>query len=285
MIYRLWTESEIQTLKSGWWGASKSSITSLFPTRTWSGIGMKARRLGLRRDTSKLSRNSFLMGNKCSVKYSYNKKYFDSITNESCYWAGFIAADGYIRTKPQQMSVIVVLSEKDKNQLYKFSEAVAFTGKILEYKSGPYRSAFLGFHGASEIIEGLKNNFNVTHNKSKYLPPPNLIEESHIISYMVGFIDGDGCIDTYKSGKYNYLRLGLICSCSEILEWFKYWFDLWSHTNRLNPAVVTKGRSGNWYNYGVGGSRAEAVLQKLNSIELPRMERKWERLVKFSRGG
>lgn len=216
--------------------------------------------------------------------YSHNKNYFDEVTNESCYWAGFIAADGHIRSNHNTGrldTLCIDLGSKDREHLETFCKHIEYTGIIGDYLNNSYSHASLTINQAVEVISDLSKNFNVYNFKSKILEPPTFIEESHMISYMVGLIDGDGSIfSTTDKWNNTYLNLAIASSTSEILEWFKSWFDLWYPNYQGRNAKVRKLSSSNSFTYSVIGIRAENILHKLNCVDLPRLNRKWERLNK-----
>ena len=62
----------------------------------------------------------------------YNVRFFDTYTSESCYWAGFIAADGYIRN--DRDAVCIHLCNIDINHLYKIKELTDYEGNISNSK-------------------------------------------------------------------------------------------------------------------------------------------------------
>ena len=55
--------------------------------------------------------------------------FFESYNPYSCYWAGFILADGYVRTEKRNL-LSIKLSIKDLSHLEKFKEAIKFEGSI-----------------------------------------------------------------------------------------------------------------------------------------------------------
>jgi hypothetical protein len=65
---------------------------------------------------------------KMSPRFKYKTDFFSTYTKESCYWAGLIAADGYIRYNRDE--VLLSLKYDDIDLIQKFSNQIKFTGEI-----------------------------------------------------------------------------------------------------------------------------------------------------------
>ena len=64
-------------------------------------------------------------------KYNCNDNYFDKNTQESFYWAGFIAADGCVMRRGKNSKILSIsIHTKDIDHLYKFKKAIGFAGPI-----------------------------------------------------------------------------------------------------------------------------------------------------------
>lgn len=251
-----WTGAEIDIVRKNY-NRNPGDLLGLLSNRTKKSIIHKAAQLGL---------------SKRQI-YSHDKKFFGVPTNESCYWAGFVAADGSIS---RDGYLRIGLSGKDRIQLENFVRAVNFDGPIVfYYNNSNHPCVRMRLDAARVLIMDLEEVFNVAYNKSQYLPPPNLIDESHILAYMVGYIDGDGCICITRD---NYLSLKIVSSTKEILDWFKYWFDLWDSGIRACPAIPRKISGINCYEYRIEGNRVRTILNKLLVVRVPRLERKWNKV-------
>ena len=88
------------------------------------------------------------------------------------------------------------------------------------------------------------------------------------MAYIVGYIDGDGCISHDKS------RIQLIGTKS-VLEWIKSWFDCWCLPSGKRKCAVVTNR-GKYYLYGVSGYRAKYLISKMLALDVPMLERKWK---------
>lgn len=156
---------------------------------------------------------------KRTVKYTYDIHAFDTYTPESCYWAGFIAADGNLRKN--RNSLTIKLHIMDKEHLNKFAKFIDFKGNIQIENPiclNPLKQyCKIVINGEFFPIK-LKQNFNITPQKTYTLQPPN-IPEDMIPHYIRGYFDGDGsisgknrsnCTASFTSGSkdlLNFLRL------------------------------------------------------------------------------
>src|ERR1035437_6230433 len=113
-----WTKEEMQILTTNYGKILSKEIQKLLPTRSVVAISIKAKELGLKGDPSITRRI-----------YGVNDNYFNAPSNENCYWAGFIAADGNIHSKKKRL-LRLKLQEKDKNHLEKYIKCLNFSGHI-----------------------------------------------------------------------------------------------------------------------------------------------------------
>jgi len=162
------------------------------------------------------------------VRYGINEAYFDSITEGSAYWAGFIFADGHIRSKGSgQRGIKIGLSSKDTNHLEKFKDSLDFLGTIREYEpaAGCYPSAYkiveLVFT-SDRIVSGLESLGMV----GDRIPIEAIDSDRH---FWRGMVDGDGSVGVSK-GK----PVITLCGKIGILEKFlKYLNDSGVATRRV----------------------------------------------------
>ena len=114
-----------------------------------------------------------------------NETYFDNPnTEKSAYWAGFIAADGYIY-KPNNY-VRLEINIKDKQHLELLGNDI---GKnVTEYNK--HNSCKLTI-SSKHIINTLEQ-YNITQNKSLTLQFPTNINTDNIHHFIRGYFDGDG---------------------------------------------------------------------------------------------
>lgn len=129
---------------------------------------------------------------KRTPKIRVNHFFFSEYNENSCYWAGFILADGYIRTK-NRFTLEIKLQKRDVNHLKKFKEAINYKDRVIERET--YYSITIS---SPQIIEDLQNNFEIKNKKSLTCYISNKIPQKFLKDYIRGYFDGDGCI-TYTS--------------------------------------------------------------------------------------
>lgn len=129
---------------------------------------------------------------KKTPKTNVNHFYFSEYTENSCYWAGFILADGYIRTN-KRFTLEITLQNQDVNHLYQFKKEINFDGRIIlkELHSGIHISS-------SQIVGDLGKNFSIYNKKSLTCSIDENIPVEYLKDYIRGYFDGDGCI-TYTT--------------------------------------------------------------------------------------
>ncbi|MBU1173421.1 MAG: hypothetical protein KKD44_27955 [Proteobacteria bacterium] len=135
-------------------------------------------------------------------KNKYNIYFFSEYTKESAYWAGFIMADGNVCYTSPKYYVQIGLSEKDKDHLQKFSNAINFAGPIYDYKKG--KASSISVRG-KWFVNDLLNKYGITERKSlttKY--PEQLPKELHS-HFIRGYFDGDGSVPKKHSATISFI--------------------------------------------------------------------------------
>jgi len=141
---------------------------------------------------------------------------FEHYTQESCYWAGFLAADGCIDVNG---TIRIELGGKDKEQVDKFklfcksSHSISHNTLKDSYK--------IGFC-SKKIKDDLYFNYSVTVDKTHNLILPALTAEQYP-HYIRGFFDGDGCITEFFNNRPTasfrvFLTSGSLAFLEELLE-------------------------------------------------------------------
>lgn len=125
------------------------------------------------------------------LKYNknVNHKVFEKITTKpAAYWAGFIAADGYVARN----FVRIELGKKDEEQIDNFIKFVNGDSDSKRYRTGK-----LGQHSVSVSIHSKKIYRNLCSlglqsPKSKKNLYPGFRKKELKLAYLLGFYDGDG---------------------------------------------------------------------------------------------
>jgi hypothetical protein len=134
------------------------------------------------------------------VRYKCNENFFKHETQESLYWAGFIAADGCVKKNKNRHDLQIGLSQKDKLHLEKFKLAIDYDGPIRDFLvKNSKRNPKWNDTWKSEIAITSKqifddlHIFNIVPRKSLiYTFPTYLINNPMVHHFMRGYFDGDG---------------------------------------------------------------------------------------------
>lgn len=267
MKFTRWTADEVQILRNAYKSRLPyEEIYSLLPHRTKCAISSKAGKLSLtdRREAARAKR----FGRR---KYSLNYDFFGSITPDSAYWAGFIAADGNIAEFPTP-KLTITLNTRDRAHLEELRNLIGYTGKVYDGKSVcnglAYPSSSLSMSVRPTTINDLARIFSITPNKSLTLLPPNLAELAHIASFIAGYIDGDGSINLCK--RDNLMRLG-VRGTLPILTWIKQQFDQWEPSKTMAKVSISDG----YPKYQLCGNRFHKISKILLRHTPTYLARKW----------
>lgn len=135
-------------------------------------------------------------------RVNFNENFFSKFSELSCYWAGFIAADGCITNNSKRKFLTIALQEKDQIHLENFSKQLESSNlKIIKRfatcknKKYPYSSIILY---SKKICEDLEKNFNIVKQKTLKTIYPTKMPEKYSLDFIRGYIDGDGSISIYK---------------------------------------------------------------------------------------
>lgn len=143
---------------------------------------------------------------------------FDTYTPESCYWAGFIAADGnlFIDKNRGTYRVSIKLGIKDKLHLEKFKNAVGCKHRINITKEND--RVYIQIY-SKHMTNSIYSNFNIVPAKSLILqPPPNNLPRHLIKHYLRGCFDGDGHTN-HKEGT-TYCNFNIVSASNRFIKWF-----------------------------------------------------------------
>lgn len=240
-----WSDEERSILKDNYNSISLLDIVKMLPKRGYGGVRHQVIKLGLH-----LSNNL--------RKYYINKQCFNDINYNSCYWAGFIAADGCVRGN----RLSIGLKVSDKSHLDKLVKFMEYTNPTKLYKDRCSVSV-----NCTDICNDLETNFNVVPRKSKILKPPiNITDHDMVACFIKGIIDGDGSVMKNSI---------VIYGTRDLLEWIKFYFDKWIPESNYKKAEVRTIKE-NFCYYKVGTRRKEFIYKKLKELKCDELERKWK---------
>lgn len=195
---------------------------------------------------------------------------------ESCYWVGFLLADGWLSDNGE---LSLELSNKDSTHLDTFSKFIDFKGKkqTRTYQSKATGTTLKSVKVAIRdkfLVDKLRKKFDIKTAKS-YNPPSlenfKSFSEKQVRAILIGYIDGDGSMSAKKQNtKHINLKVACHISWEGVLKHFmKYLgsstrFNVCSH----GLATINNGRYG------------ELVELKQFAVDnsLPIMQRKWKNI-------
>ena len=218
--------------------------------------------------------------NKARPKESYKHKYFrnesffsrENLSPLSCYWAGFIAADGCINTGRASTTLSIKISNRDYHLLEQFLKDTESTNPILNCTNQNQSRLMLV---SSPWVSDLAEVFNIKSRKSCTYTFPDLNNEDLIKAFIVGYIDGNGSICFIGTKKYLKLSLS---GTSELLNWIKSYFDKWVAPTRAKKSIQHDiGGTINICEYAIYGERALTLINILKASYGSKMTRKWEK--------
>lgn len=130
-------------------------------------------------------------------KYPLNEQAFESIaTEEAAYWLGLLFADGYIDSYGRHS---VELTLKDKELVEGFARFLGSDAPIAP-KAGSWRVCI----GSKKLVEDIISH-GCYRKKSLTLEFPTSIPNALIHHFMRGYFDGDGSINTSRSGIFRVM--------------------------------------------------------------------------------
>lgn len=201
-------------------------------------------------------------------KNKLNHDYFKEPTIINSYYAGYFAADGYIYKSKSSTYVGMVLNKKDSVVLKNFKKELRYIGPIhTKRKDNTHRLIFT----SKVIAKDLKNNFFITERKTFTLKPPKKLTIPHSLAFIIGYIDGDGCISQSKAG---YLRLE-IAGTLKMLKWIREIFNENILFKECNKNIYKNGKI---FVLSYESFPALRILSYLSTVEVPKLKRKWSKL-------
>lgn len=175
---------------------------------------------GLTRDQMShiLYYNKIKRSNTNRGKVKFNENFFSKYNKLSCYWAGFIAADGCIGTRPNKIDKFLTMAIKRDDQSHLESFVGHLNGKNLKIinrdttaikngKKYPYSSVILY---RTKIADDLNNYFSIKPRKTLNTIFPDNMPEKYYVDYIRGYIDGDGCISIHMDGETLAISLSFV---------------------------------------------------------------------------
>lgn len=210
------------------------------------------------------------------IRKKYNAKFFSEYTPQTCYWAGFIAADGNIHNAKNRLSINI--SNTDINHLEKFVHQIGYEGIIHHQEATCSHSATCRIDlGGEEIVNDLKNFFGIMPKKTLTISLPENIPYYLWSHYFRGYADGDGCISFSDNRPHFSVVSG---STIMINQWLNYLYNkgIRINNNTGKPSIVVRGECKSINYYGLCAKQALDILYE-DSYDDIRLDRKYDKYL------
>lgn len=254
-MYNFWSDKEVALLKK-LYPSKGARVISKIINRSLISIRTKATKLNIKN----------IIRNKQNT-YRCDDTFFSKPNLINSYWAGFIAADGCVNDLSNRKNILqIAVHPKDVSLITRFKKDIKYTGNVKFYRNKTTNLVQIRIT-SDKICEDLKKNFNITPRKSLTLRPPKGLTKQQARAYLVGYIDGDGCISIDKKNK---VRLDIL-GTNKNLMWF-------CKILNINTKYIYKRKSENVYRLVLTCNLATKVIKYLKQTKIPKLGRKWDKI-------
>lgn len=207
-------------------------------------------------------------------KYNINDTYFDKETPNMAYILGFLAADGSVSKKSNEIKI--GLSAIDKDFLQSIANELNSDRKVKEYISSNGFSC-CELHFTSKRIKNKLSEYNIVPQKTFSFKFPKKLKREYWIDFIRGYFDGDGCIST--AGKHA-IRWQVCSATEDVLQNIVDFFYEEYHIPKVS-IYEKKGINTTYYiQYSTCPTREiYKHLYTKNSLYLPRKKEKFEKIL------
>ena len=142
---------------------------------------------------------------KKNSNFRCNHAFFSAYTAESCYWAGFLAADGCVNKK--KPTIVLALQEADRATVEHMKACVEAEHPVRTHKKDRTESFVCILAITSQQWkDDLAKNFSIVPAKSYTLKPPSERMPKNMQGHFIrGVLDGDGSVDA--RGNHGYFAI------------------------------------------------------------------------------
>lgn len=155
-------------------------------------------------------------------KYFVNDNYFDILSPQACWLLGLLASDGSINK--DRFIKISQSGDEGLKCINYVKKAINFTGPIFSYLPKNSKNKVYNLTINSKEWVKTLNKYNIIQNKTKsFNISKDILENLDFLRwFLIGYIDGDGCIGIYSSrgptDNKNYLVIELVCNQNVIKQ-------------------------------------------------------------------
>jgi hypothetical protein len=201
---------------------------------------------------------------------------FDEYTEKSCYWAGFLAADGNVDAKGR---IRLMLKYDDLGHLEKFREYLQSTHTISSNTTNYNRCSFEFTN--RDMCESLDLNFNIIPNKTSTLEFPKHIPKDLVKHFIRGYFDGDGSVCESFSNANSITATLYTTFCSGSNNFIVHLFNFLTEELGTNGHLQTFDTNTKWQiKYNTNDSRTLLnYMYENSSVHLDRKFALYDRIV------
>lgn len=213
------------------------------------------------------------ISNTLRKKYFCNVDYFKNENENMAYILGFLAADGTIRLKSNDLKI--TLSRKDKELLEKIKKELEYTGEIKDATTNSGFDITTLQITCKEYKQDLAK-YNIVPQKTNTYTFPENLNKKYWIDFIRGYWDGDGTICT--AGK-EAIRSSLCGNKKEFLEFVVNFLEEEYNIPKVN---IQKVKNSNTYYFQYSNNSTiklfHALYYKKDLLCLDRKREKFELL-------
>jgi hypothetical protein len=189
-------------------------------------------------------------------------------TPEAYYWIGFLIADGSFSNNNR---LSLGISSKDEIAMKKFCSFV--DGKYYIEKEGTIvRFACMD----TAIVATLKEKFGIKTNKTYNPPLLSIPNDTLFLSFFIGFIDGDGCIQNVYKRQDTAIIIKLHKTWINVLQTISA--RLYSICDIKQYPIVKLNTAGYARMNITNGQVVHFLKTKALTFKLPVLLRKWDKI-------
>lgn len=204
-----------------------------------------------------------------SKKKSVNEDFFSLMDKATYYWAGFLAADGWV--EGERSRVGLALQKGDIGHLEKFKAATESSHNICPFMSN---TAVRIRFNSEKMCNDLATRFNIIPAKTMVYSMPYIEEDYLLLEFLRGYIEGDGNLWKTASGR---VALSLCSANKSFLVEVKDIFELFIGRTIHQDIVLQVNPKGQVYAIRFNLDDSTELLRLLykNSTEATRLDRKY----------
>lgn len=219
------------------------------------------------------------------IKWVFDYEFFDKDTVETAYWAGFMCADGSLYKGSRvgdNWTLTFALKDTDEDVVRKFCDAICINKDCIHYKKhylekykSTTRLAYVNLIH-SNLGPSLRR-WGIVPNKTYDYKTPHIPKDLWG-PFMVGWIDGDGCLSHRWVGNCFKTTFALVGNRSGMIR-FGQMLRLLGYHGRYS----IEEKEGNVFSkLSISGTKnALNMANVLSIMKCPFMPRKWAKLLDY----